>query len=67
MQAAAGCAAVAGAQSLWLEVAQDNAAALALYAAVGFEVIGRRPAYYRRAKGAVDALTLLCRLNRASA
>lgn len=57
---AGGQAAVnAGAESLFLEVAQDNAAALALYARCGFEPVGRRRGYYRRAGGeAVDALVL---------
>lgn len=48
-----------GAATLWLEVAVDNAAALALYAGAGFEPAGRRPRYYSRAGGAaVDALLL---------
>ena len=42
---------------LFLEVAEDNAAAIALYRRAGFDPIGRRPAYYRRAKGRVAALT----------
>ncbi len=42
-----------------LEVAEDNDAALALYARAGFARVGRRPAYYRRADGArVAALQL---------
>jgi ribosomal-protein-alanine N-acetyltransferase len=51
-------AAQAGAGSLFLEVAADNAAARALYAQAGFEQIGRRPGYYPRRKGAADALVL---------
>jgi ribosomal-protein-alanine N-acetyltransferase len=44
---------------LFLEVAEDNVAARALYASHDFRMVGRRSAYYRRASGvAVDALTL---------
>lgn len=42
---------------LFLEVAEDNVAASALYKKCGFIPIGRRPAYYRRAAGRVAALT----------
>ncbi|MGH7045060.1 MAG: GNAT family N-acetyltransferase [Stellaceae bacterium] len=44
--------------SLFLEVATDNPAARALYAAGGFAQTGRRVNYYRRADGRVDALVL---------
>ncbi len=48
-----------GAASLFLEVAEDNAAALALYWSAGFTEIGRRRGYYRRGDGpAMDALVL---------
>ena len=65
VQAAADLLAHAGAAELRLEVAADNAAALALYAACGFEPTGRRRGYYARGAGApaMDALTLLRRLN----
>lgn len=44
---------------LFLEVAEDNAAARALYAATGFAETGRRKAYYPRRDGpAADALIL---------
>jgi ribosomal-protein-alanine N-acetyltransferase len=44
---------------MFLEVAEDNAAALALYTAAGFATTGRRRAYYRRPGGLlVDALML---------
>jgi [ribosomal protein S18]-alanine N-acetyltransferase len=43
---------------LVLEVAADNPEARALYAAEGFATVGRRPGYYRRKYGAVDALIL---------
>lgn len=36
-----------GAQNLFLEVAEDNAAARALYARSGYEAVGRRPGYYQ--------------------
>lgn len=45
-----------GARSIFLEVRESNAAARALYAALGFEEVGRRPAYYRRP--AEDAIVL---------
>lgn len=49
----------AGVESLFLEVAQDNAAALAFYRRHGFAEVGRRPLYYRRAGGHdADALVL---------
>ncbi|SEN05331.1 ribosomal-protein-alanine N-acetyltransferase [Loktanella fryxellensis] len=54
-----GRAARAGAASVFLEVAADNAAAIALYAAQDFASVGRRRAYYARTCGAaVDALVL---------
>ncbi len=48
-----------GARRLFLEVACDNAAAQALYAACGFTVVGRRPGYYASSSGAsIDGLIL---------
>jgi len=56
---AAAAAAAAGARRLFLEVAEDNAAARALYHRAGFEAVGRRPRYYDRPGAApVDALLL---------
>ncbi|WP_291299315.1 GNAT family N-acetyltransferase [Elioraea sp.] len=55
---AASHAAAAGATRLFLEVAEDNAAALALYDAAGFVPVGRRRGYYGRETGAVDARVL---------
>jgi len=42
---------------VFLEVAEDNIAAIALYRAAGFQPIGRRPAYYRREAGRIAAIT----------
>ena len=51
----------AGAERAFLEVAADNAAAIALYRATGFAEVGRRKRYYVRTDSeAVDAL-VLCR------
>lgn len=48
-----------GAKKLFLEVAEDNEAALSLYTASGFTRVGRRPDYYRSSNGtATAALTL---------
>ena len=49
-----------GAVRLFLEVAEDNAAARALYARTDFVEAGRRVGYYARADGpATDALVLV--------
>ena len=58
IQAAVAAAGAGGAKSLFLEVAADNAAALALYGAADFTAVGRRAGYYQRPAGAVDALVL---------
>jgi ribosomal-protein-alanine N-acetyltransferase len=48
-----------GVSRLYLEVAEDNDDGRRLYAALGFEPIGRRPGYYaRQNEPAVAALTL---------
>ncbi|WP_417525121.1 ribosomal protein S18-alanine N-acetyltransferase [Marinovum sp.] len=48
-----------GAETLFLEVAEDNAAARALYDSAGFAEAGRRRGYYSRPQGpAADALIL---------
>lgn len=52
-------AAAAGARTMYLEVAENNAPARALYAGAGYAPVGRRRAYY--ADGA-DALVLGKRL-----
>lgn len=55
MTGAMAVAVARGASALFLEVAEANAAALALYRSLGFVEVGRRPRYY--ADGA-DALVL---------
>lgn len=52
-------AAALGADRMFLEVAEDNAAARALYARAGFHEAGRRRGYYARTDGSrEDALVL---------
>jgi Acetyltransferases len=52
-----------GAQSLFLEVAEDNAAALGLYRSLGFVEVGRRPGYYdARSGGGKEKQALVLRL-----
>lgn len=49
-----------GAEAIFLEVAADNVAAIALYEAAGFQRSGTRPGYYRQADGfRTDALTMV--------
>ncbi|MGE3141733.1 MAG: GNAT family N-acetyltransferase [Hyphomonadaceae bacterium] len=57
-RAALAAAARLGAQAMLLEVAEDNAAARALYARLGFVEAARRRGYYARRSGGVDALVL---------
>ena len=59
MQAAARDCAVTGARQLFLEVAEPNDAARALYAACGFRQVGHRPGYYRGIGFSVDALVMV--------
>jgi ribosomal-protein-alanine N-acetyltransferase len=52
-----------GAQTIFLEVAADNAAARALYQQKGFLQVGIRPDYYRRDPNCyMNALILRCEL-----
>ena len=54
-----------GADAVFLEVAVDNVAALALYARAGFTKVGKRRAYYTNAAGqSIDALVLRRNLNK---
>lgn len=46
-----------GAEVMLLEVATDNRAALGLYKSAGFEIVGRRPDYYK--KSGVDSADAL--------
>lgn len=62
MEASGAEALAHGAATLFLEVAEDNQAALALYRRMGFAEIGRRPAYYERKTGKITALTMALRL-----
>ncbi|MBA4794767.1 MAG: ribosomal protein S18-alanine N-acetyltransferase [Phenylobacterium sp.] len=63
VRAAAGLAAQGGADNLFLEVAQDNPAAQALYRSLGFAEAGRRAGYYARAERRIDALVMRLDLN----
>ena len=47
-------------RSVFLEVRSSNTAALALYAKLGFAVMGRRENYYETAAGREDALMMRC-------
>ena len=58
INAAAAAALVRGAATMSLDVAEDNSPARALYTKLGFVEVGRRPAYYHREDGRVDALVL---------
>ncbi|WP_106745195.1 GNAT family N-acetyltransferase [Yoonia maritima] len=48
-----------GAASVFLEVAEDNEAAKALYAKAGYTQVGRRPGYYLPKDGAAVAALVL--------
>lgn len=59
LTAALACARDRGARRLFLEVADDNGAAVRLYRRAGFAEAGRRKAYYRHvARPPTDALIL---------
>ena len=67
VEALAAAAAGRRAKALWLEAADDNAAAIALYKACGFEAAGRRRGYYAREDSAsADALVMRRVLNTAA-
>ncbi len=61
LDAALAQAARADAVSLYLEVAEDNRAARALYAALEFAPVSRRPGYYRRTDAEPVAAIMLGR------
>lgn len=50
--------AFAAGSALYLEVAADNLAALALYQKLGFQQTGRRPRYYQQGPTDIDAILL---------
>ncbi len=54
-----------GADSVYLEVRESNAAAIAMYAERGFRTTGVRPKYYR--KPTEDAVTMALALGRSAA
>ncbi|MDZ5646804.1 GNAT family N-acetyltransferase [Nitrospirillum sp. BR 11828] len=58
VQACVNMAASAGAAALYLEVAETNTPARRLYAATGFEPVGRRANYYHLAGQSVAAMLL---------
>ncbi len=58
VRAAARNAEALGATEMFLEVAVNNQAAVALYKGLGFAENGRRRGYYETRNGAVDALVL---------
>ncbi|MDO9336937.1 MAG: GNAT family N-acetyltransferase [Caulobacteraceae bacterium] len=65
VEAAAVQALALGARALFLEVADNNLAALGLYRGLGFETVGRRRGYYaaRGGEPAIDALVMRLSLN----
>lgn len=63
VEVAAGVAAETGAEALFLEVAIDNAAAIALYQASRFGKVGVRKGYYPHPDGAKDAVVMRRALN----
>ncbi|WP_297514708.1 ribosomal protein S18-alanine N-acetyltransferase [uncultured Caulobacter sp.] len=60
---AAGIARETGSEAMFLEVAADNTAAIALYQATGFSRVGLRKGYYPHADGAKDAVVMRRALN----
>ena len=55
-----------GAHEIFLEVADDNVAAKALYRSMGYAIVGQRKGYYPRTNtAAVDAIVMRCDLNAA--
>jgi len=63
VEIAAGIAAETGSEAMFLEVATDNLAAIALYQTTGFAQVGLRKGYYPHPDGAKDALVMRRALN----
>ncbi|WP_419319249.1 GNAT family N-acetyltransferase [Caulobacter sp. ErkDOM-E] len=63
VEMAAGIATETGSEAMFLEVASDNTAAVALYAATGFARVGLRKGYYPHPDGARDAIVMRRALN----
>ena len=56
------------AETAFLEVAADNSAAIRLYLALGFDEVGRRPAYYAQKNAtSVDAIVMSCKVTQGRA
>lgn len=67
VEAAVGAARIAGADMMFLEVADDNLAAIGLYETAGFMRAGLRRGYYDRGpQGLADALLMRLDLGRAA-
>lgn len=67
VEAAVGAARIAGADVMFLEVADDNLAAIGLYETAGFIRAGLRRGYYDRgSQGLADALLMRLDLGRAA-
>ncbi|MBY0562654.1 MAG: GNAT family N-acetyltransferase [Hyphomonadaceae bacterium] len=67
LSAVAAVAVARGAVAIHLDVAETNAAARALYRALGYREISSRPRYYATESGPVDALVLRLDLDPSSA
>lgn len=63
LEAAVLAAMAAGAEAMFLEVAEDNAPAIGLYLGASFERVGLRRGYYESPTGRRDALVLRRDLN----
>ncbi len=63
VEMAAGIATETGSEAMFLEVAADNTAAIALYVATGFARVGLRKGYYPHPDGARDAIVMRRVLN----
>ncbi|MDR6626668.1 GNAT family N-acetyltransferase [Caulobacter segnis] len=63
VEVATGIAVQTGAEALFLEVAVDNTAAIALYQSTRFAKVGLRKGYYPHPDGAKDAVVMRRALN----